>query len=140
MSGQISAGRPWYTVPAQFAFGAARRWLPEMETSGISGNSLKNGGSSGRSSRPCSVVTVFRASARNSGKCTLSMWKWSTSNSCARWRTRSSITESEGRVSFVLGSRRSALGAQATSFARVAESPLAKSVTSWPRRTSSSVR
>ena len=39
-----------------------------------------------------------------------------------------------------LGFRRSAVGVQALSRADVTESPLAKSVTSWPCRTSSSVR
>jgi hypothetical protein len=45
-----------------------------------------------------------------------------------------------GRGSRTRGSRRSAVGTVATSSALVIESPLANSVTSWPRRTSSSVR
>jgi hypothetical protein len=63
-----------------------------------------------------------------------------TSNSLARAATASSSTICRAYGSMTSSSRRSALGAHGTSFASVTESPLANSVTSWPCRTSSSVR
>ena len=68
------------------------------------------------------------------------MWKWMTSNSLARANTSSSMRTWWAVGSTQLGSSRSASGAHATSLARVFESPLANSVTSWPRSTSASVK
>jgi hypothetical protein len=40
LNGQTPAARPWYTVAIQRASGSGRRWLSEIETSGMSSNSL----------------------------------------------------------------------------------------------------
>ena len=44
-------------METKFACGSGRRWLFEIETTGASLNRLNTGCSSGRSSRPCNVVT-----------------------------------------------------------------------------------
>ena len=66
------------------------------------------------------------------------MWKWRTSKS--RARATVSISSMCGATrSRIDESSRSARGQTGSSFARVVESPLANSVTSWPSSTSASV-
>jgi hypothetical protein len=67
--GRVERADLRYTVATQFVPGAGARWLFEIDTIGRSLNSRSSGARSGRSSRPCRVVTVLRARERNSGRC-----------------------------------------------------------------------
>ena len=51
------SGSPCSTVWTKLACGSGRRWELEIETTGTSAWRANTGCSSGRSSRPCSVVT-----------------------------------------------------------------------------------
>src|SRR4029453_18692430 len=96
-------------------------------------------GKSGKSSRPCNVVRNGVRNRRRSGKCTQSIWEWITSNSPAFSATASSSTAQTAEGSERGRLKRRARGQTGTSLALVRESPLANSVTSWPRPTNSSV-
>jgi hypothetical protein len=54
---KLRSGTPCGTVATNRACGSASRWELLIETTGTLGKTLNIGCSSGRSSRPCSVVT-----------------------------------------------------------------------------------
>ncbi len=51
------SGKPWWIVRTQRACGIGRRCASEIEITGTEENVVKTGWCSGRSSRPCRVVT-----------------------------------------------------------------------------------
>jgi hypothetical protein len=126
-------------VASQFSPGSGARWLWEIETNGASAKRCAVNDKSGKSSRPCRVVRNGVRNRRRSGKCTQSIWEWMTSKSPAFSATASSSTAQTAEGSERGRFNRRARGQTGTSLALVRESPLANSVTSWPRPTNSSV-
>src|SRR4029453_7252774 len=126
-------------VASQFSPGSGARWFWEIETNGESAKRCAFNGNTGKSSRPCKVVTNGVRNRRRRGKCTQSIWEWITSNSPAFSATASSSTAQTAEGSERGRCKRRARGQTGTSLALVRESPLANSVTSWPRPTNSSV-
>jgi hypothetical protein len=87
------------------------------------------------------VVNVFAAISSNSGKCSMSMWKCTTSKASARRRTSCSIDRWLARSDFSgASSSRKARRRVKTGVARVRMSPAANNVTSWPCAISAFVR
>jgi len=83
------------------------------------------------SSRPCRVVIVLSAQREKKGKWIMSVWKWITSNSSARFRTSDSRVMWAARSDFSgAGSSRMAWSRTGISRARVRASALANRVTS----------
>ena len=135
------AGRGGPCRPSR-ACGSGRRWASEIETTGTSGKSAKTGCSSGRSSRPCSVVTNGVALAAEQRERTSSRCGNAARRTRRRdWRTASSMQHMRrDRCPGYPGRGAARCGQTGSSRAEVAESPLANSVTSWPSATSSSVK
>src|SRR4029450_4089604 len=120
-------------VASQFSPGSGARWFWEIETNGASAKRCAVNGKSGKSSRPCKVVTNGVRNRRRSGKCTQSIWEWMTSNSPAFSATASSSTAQTAEGSERERCKRRARGQTGTSLGLVRESPLANSVTAWRR-------